>query len=827
MYPLSLLKIVNMKKFFLVFFLFLLALIPTILLFVKIFEDRIITEFKKQIIDKTDIAIDFEEINFSIIRYFPYSTFTLNKAKIFYSRHNRKDTLLNSYKLYFKIHTINLFKSVYEFPEIVIANATINIKSKLLDTLFKNSKSQNTAYLVETKSIIFKNCFVKYNYDSSFNLNLYTQSSSVSGSFLPRTLSLKLNLNINQLAGHINNYDLKSKKLIGVSALIKQQNDSYLSENGIITKGNLAVGFSFLYNSKTEVLQIKSHAKNISATKFGNEFMEHLKLPIEYGNLSYESFYSINFKSSNTQKLTLSYNFNNILLKGYDNFSILKLKGKTTISNDFKKNHTEIKDFLIRYNGFELTGSSMIKNFPKPFILIDSKIISIGEMSLGNDLFATGKLTGNIKVLLKIDNINALYVNSLKINTIQSDLAFSNFSIKSIGFLKSLSGSLTLNNDLLYVNSSGFLFNEEFTGQFVMANFTNVVFNKTNPFPKITIEMETLNLDSVLILKGEPSNSQNNYELKSKIKKAKYKNLEFKDIEISLIHKDGSYNCSNIKIKAFNGVLNGRFTYSALETNSLIVNGQGLDIQNLFRDFNDFGQAVITSKNISGKVSGKVDMSYKMQTNNRIDRKSIKLVSDIEIENGTLSGVKQLRRISKYININELDSFRFNTIRNKVDIENEVIKIPSMDIAANGLSFQVSGKHHFDGEFTYWLKLNLKELLAKKYLQKNADHSDYERDNKNGLSLFLKIYGNNENYKVGFDKKSSIEQFKSNLNKEGLLLKSILKEEFGLINKKTFLAKDSILKKEENKHDSIYNKKQKKPFKIEWDEIDTTKNNND
>ena len=261
--------------------------------------------------------------------------------------------------------------------------------------------------------------------------------------------------------------------------------------------------------------------------------------------------------------------------------------------------------------------------------------------------------------------------------------------------------------------------------------------------------------------------------------------------------------------------------------NSLSVNGQGLNIQNLFKGFSDFGQTIITSKNISGLISGKVDMSYKMLSPNKIDIKSLKMVSNIVIENGKLSGVKQLKRISRFLNMSEVDSFRFNTIKNKIDIENEEIKIPSMDIAANGLNFQVSGKHGFNGEFTYWVKLNLKELLAKKYLLKNSYGSDYEKDNKNGLNLFLKIYGNNTTYKVGFDKKSSVEQFKNSLNQEGILLKSILKEEFGLHKKKDFLVKDSTLKKEINKFDSSHNKNLKKPFKIEWDEIDTTKNNND
>ena len=116
-----------MKKFFLVFSSIILVLILSVFLFSKVYENRLIGEFKKQIIDKTNINIDFEEIHFSLLRFFPYGSFNLDNAKIFYSMYNRKDTLLHSKNLCFKINTINLFRGIYEFPEIIVLMLVLSI----------------------------------------------------------------------------------------------------------------------------------------------------------------------------------------------------------------------------------------------------------------------------------------------------------------------------------------------------------------------------------------------------------------------------------------------------------------------------------------------------------------------------------------------------------------------------------------------------------------------------------------------------------------------------------------------------------------------------
>lgn len=801
-----------------------LFLFLSIVIFFKFFESRLVNSFKNKIIDKTDINLDFKGIHFSILKNFPYGSFILDDAKIFYSKLNRNDTLVDANKLCFKINTINLFSSIYEFPEIIVSDGSISIKGEMLDSLFSKDKNpgQETNYLIETKNIKLIRCKVNYCYEKSIKLKLYIDKSSCSGSFLSKSLSFKLKLNIYSLYGNLNGFIFKSTDLIDLSSTIIGRDGTYYSENGEIKFNTMKFRFSFLYNIANELLQITTTSNKVYAKYFCQIFLSDLKIPITKGQLLFDSFYSINFKNTKSQKLTLKYKLENVSLNQFKGLSILTLNGTTTFTDDFSKNSSEISNYKIHYNGFELDGSSKIKNFPHPVVLLDTRVKGSGELKLKETISFDGNISGKIKALIKIDDIRTLDIRTLNISKVNSDLAFSNFSIKNIDYLENLSGNLLIVDNSLHLKGSGLLFKETFKGTLMISDFLDVAFHDLEPSPIVSLEMYKLNIDSILLNTTNLNDSKTslNYELTSKIKKLKYKGIDINDLNINLKSRNDKYVCDYFRLNAFKGQISGNFTYSRQDRCNVSFTGQQIDIQKLFIGFNNFEQKIITKDNISGLLSGKVDLSYRFLKNEKVDQLSIKMVSDIVIENGKLSGVSQLKRVSKFLNLSEVDSFHFKTLRNKIEIEQGVIKIPSMEIASNALNFTLAGQHRFDGEFSYWLKLNLKEILAKKYLQKKVYNSDYEKDDKNGLNLFLKIYGNNESFKVSFDKKSTVEHVKENLNQEGILLKRILKEELGLSKKNALLQKDSLT----NKIDTTHNKNQKKPFRIEWDEIDTTKN---
>lgn len=814
-----------MKRFFLVTSLIFIALILSAIVFVKIYEKRLIDSFKNEIIDKTDLNLDFSDIHFSILKNFPYGSFILENAHVFYSKPSRNDTLVSTKKLCFKINALNLFRNVYDFPEIIMYDGLINIDFDKIDQFipYSTGEENQSEYIVNTKSIEFVRCKINYIQKKEIRLSMFIDKSKCSGSLLANAISLDLDFNIYRFTADVYGYKYKSDNPILLQSTLNERNKTFYAENASLQIASMNFNLSFLYNLKNDLLQITASSQRVKAKKFLGEFFQNLDFKFTKGDLSLAVLYSINLKKEHSQKLTIKYQLENAELSNIKDLAISKLDGNTSFTGNFKGNSSEINDFKIRFNGIDFHGKSRIKNLPKPIILIDGGLLADGDIAFSKGFSISGKLDGKIKALIKVDDIKNLDLNNLNVKRFNTQITLSDVSIKGMDYLKGLSGNVNIDDNSFLFNGKGSFYNDDFKGTCSFNNFLDVTLRDASIVPALNVDMENLNLNEVLGKEDSNNNTKSNFRLFAKIRTAKYKDADLKDFIVSLKAVKGDYLCDNFSFRAFSGAFTGKFTYTGRDTNSLNVIGQGVNITDLFKGFNNFSQSVITSKNICGTISGKLDMLYKTSSNGKIDPLSIKSSSNLIIENGKLTGVSQLRKVSKFLNLSEVDSIRFKTLQNNIEINNGIIKIPSMEISSNALNFRIAGEHNFNNEFTYWLKINLREILAKKFRTKKDYSSNIESDNKNGLNIFLKLSGNNDSYKVVYDRKSGVEQLKSNLNQEGQLLKTIIRDEFNLSKNKVIEGKDSTSLKNLNNIDSTHNKTQKKPFKIEWDEIDTLK----
>jgi hypothetical protein len=138
-----------------------------------------------------------------------------------------------------------------------------------------------------------------------------------------------------------------------------------------------------------------------------------------------------------------------------------------------------------------------------------------------------------------------------------------------------------------------------------------------------------------------------------------------------------------------------------------------------------------------------------------------------------------------------------------------------MDIKSSASDFSVSGKHGFDNNYEYHVKIYLSELLSKK-ARKNKKYSTefgvVEEDGLGRTSLFLKITGKGDTVKVGYDMKAAGGNIKKNLKTEKDNLKNILNKEYGWFRKDSTIRQEPVTKPR---------------FRIEWEEKDSTKTQTD
>jgi hypothetical protein len=267
-----------------------------------------------------------------------------------------------------------------------------------------------------------------------------------------------------------------------------------------------------------------------------------------------------------------------------------------------------------------------------------------------------------------------------------------------------------------------------------------------------------------------------------------------------------------------------------------ISNVNKIDITRAFASFGNFGQDFIMDKHLRGEFSGLVNFSAALDEKMKIKKESILADCDIVIQDGELSGFEPMRKLSRYIDVEELEDVKFSTLSNQIFIRNAEVIIPKMDINSSAFDITGSGMHGFNKNFTYKVQVSLSEILSKKATKPNKQDSEFGEIEDDGLGrvlIPLIIEGSDQGTEVRYDRRGAVQNVKEQLRLEKKELREILNEEFGLFKKDTTLGTDKtedketrfILDWEEEDRSSIASdtgenamKTEQKPFSIVWDD---------
>jgi len=236
-----------------------------------------------------------------------------------------------------------------------------------------------------------------------------------------------------------------------------------------------------------------------------------------------------------------------------------------------------------------------------------------------------------------------------------------------------------------------------------------------------------------------------------------------------------------------------------------------INITKMFQQFENFGQTAITDKNIKGTATFKIQFASVLSPELEMNLDKLYAGIDMSIENGELNHVESMKSLSRFIELKELENIRFATLKNQIEIKNQVITIPKMEVKSTAINITAAGTHSFKNDINYKIKLSLSELLSKKAKQAKKQNEEFGEVADDGLgrtNIFLSMTGTIDNPVIKYDSKSAVQNVKQDLKVEKQTLKTILKEEFGLFKK------DSTLNTKTQKEDPKFN--------IKWNEEEKT-----
>ena len=287
-----------------------------------------------------------------------------------------------------------------------------------------------------------------------------------------------------------------------------------------------------------------------------------------------------------------------------------------------------------------------------------------------------------------------------------------------------------------------------------------------------------------------------NFTLKTEINKLSYSKFLANTISGQIEIKNQKAMISDMILKTMEGdaqieILADNTGDNLIVDLSSII--KGINIKQLFKSFNNFGQSTLIDAQINGLANVNINFSGKWNNRLEADLKSIEASGNISIDKGELINFKPLMSLSKYLKIEDLMHIRFSTLESNIKIKESIINFPKTAIKNSVLNLEIGGTHSFDNIIDYQIRLLVSELKSKRGKSKQEDFGDIEMDLEDKRTIFIRMKGSIDNPKIEYDFKGLKTKIKEDIIKEKQTwkeLKEQFKQDIGLGKKDTLDKKD-------------------------------------
>ncbi|MGE0078379.1 MAG: AsmA-like C-terminal region-containing protein [Bacteroidales bacterium] len=784
-------------------------------------KERVISSFLSEVKNENNLDIKFTNLDLNIIDHFPYTTISFDDFTIENKDNNQPIIVLSAKHLNLTFNSINIIQGDFNVRSCILNNGEIKYVPNVFEDLISQFSSKSPSN-DSSKTNITINKFILKNYNISIYDKYITLKNKIYIDNTQINLYIYNNIINTSIAGTLNKIYINERLFTEEQITFKSSitgnlsqwkiTDLYLKSKSIELK---AVGY---YDAKVGTVQLNYQSNQFNIKDIQPYFPQNDDIEVLSGKTKITGTVDYNSLSNNFKNLDI--NFDGWFRAKYQGKLLLinKLKGKSCFKENIKNHYTTINSLQLEYDRLSAKIKAKIKGIQNPIILAEGNIsYNDAELNFQNKNIDIN-LSGKVKILFSLPNFNTK--TKILVHSTNDSLNYRINKIDDLDRINGISGTIAITNDLEV--SSNLMFDGEPTHvEFLQKNIISCLkeSNKINPY--IKINATKLDIDYISELLNSISSNQNrdknttDYKVDISASDIKFMNYWFKNVTSSLSINNNKIEIQDFKGNGFDGTING---YLKVENNSYYIYTEfdHVSISKLFEHYNNFNQSFILHNNISGSLSGNTILEYETDEIGKIKYPTLKLKSDLTISDGKLVGMNKIKKLSTWLKLDQVKSIDFKTLHNRIEISDGCVKIPKMDIFSNVINMELSGEHYFTGNYTYWMKVNFSQILSRRFI--STSNTDFENTSNGSINLYLKLYGDSNNYEIKFDKKSSLQKLKGSLENEKITLKELFREE--IQNNRT---KDSL---NQNKQWIDSTSKKVNKFNIEWDEYDTLKVDN-
>jgi hypothetical protein len=836
-----------------------LILTVSIILFSAAFllQDKVAVIILKSLNENISTKLDVGTFKLSFIRKFPKASIELKNVLLHSStkfnsigfKGINTDTLLSSRFMIIEFKITDIINGVYKIDKVSAKAGKINFltdKTGLVnyDISIKKATTADSDFTIDLERIYLTDFKVYYhNLATKLIINGQIKTgllkSRISGDDVDFTA--KADMEIDNM--HLYNTKITKAVKASLDFNLQSSKSGIIFKKGILNVENYDFGLTGFISSEN-MLDISITGHNIDIAKIRNYLPEkYLDLSAEYdpsGILTIQSRIKGFLTRISYPHIEINCSLSNgHIAYGKSDLTINNLSFSGFYSNGTKNipetSSVSFKNIKAKLGTSEYTGEFILNGFDNPIatLLVKGKVLP-KELKEFFDLQSISKAEGSIDVDLKFAGIlkqkeKYSFSDIIDMNP-EGVLVFNSVSIdlrNKKSFLKQISGKLTLSTSVIASD-----FQLTYLGQRIKVNgeFKNLPgWLDGRPVPLIVSADITFNrfIPEVFLSNSSSDTSiitKNAYTLPDdifldinfNIDSLYYKSYSSSKVAGTLNYKPRILTFKTLKMQSLNGMISGTGFVLQNANKSFLARGtfnvSDIDVHNAFTTFHNFGQNFLKAENIAGSLSGSFSLLLPMDSLLSPKIKSISAEGKYILVKGNLINFDPVKELSSFIELSELETISFDRLENDFFIRNNFLYVPQMDVKSSAADLSVNGKHSFDNDYEYHVRILLSEFLSKKRKKNKSNVTEFgvvEDDGLGRTSLLLKIEGKGEVLKVGYDIKAVSNKVKDNIKSERQALKSILNQEYGWFKSDTS-QKQKLPEK-------------KSGFKISWEENDSIK----
>lgn len=816
------------------------------------FQDRVGGILLKSLNNNISTRLDIGSFRLSFLNKFPRASLELKDVVVHSSPYFDQlgfpgfdtDTLLAATSVSIEFRVTDIIRGNYYIDRVGIKSGKLILLSDRsghvnYEIKTKKDSGSKSEFVLDLERVYLTDISATY-YNLATKLLI---SGSIKNGRLKSKISdnnIDFSANSSMKISHFQLYNTKITKVLDAELDVNLNNSGAktLFKKGILKLDDFVFGLTGTV-SDNNILDLDITGQNINITKVRKYLPDSLRLSLA----DYDPSGILKVNSSIEGELSRTLNphieITTLLSRGHieygkSDISIDDLSLSGSFSNGSKNlpetSTLTINDISFKLGSSKYAGSLNLIHLDHPEIslvlngnlnprelkeFLNLKSISKAEGSIDLDLKLGGKVIRKEKYSVT-DFLDLKPEADLKFNSFSLGMENGKFTVDNVNGNLKARDTITANNLVLTYNNHLIKIDGKFLnlpgwiagrGDKMIAS-ADVSFDRFDPqqfFPvndsnSSALKKRSFSMPKDLIL-----------DLNIYIGNIHYKNFRGEKFKGTINYKPNILNLKSLYINSLDGVISGSGTLFQNSDKSLIAKGvfnlEGIDINNAFITFNNFGQDFLKSENLAGTLSGSLSLLLPMDAFLKPVIKSLTAEGKYIVTKGALINFDPVKRLSSYIELSELENISFEKLENDFFIRNNYLYIPQMDVKSSAVDLSVNGKHSFDNDYTYHVKMLLSEILSKKFLKNRrgiqSEFGSVEDDGLGRTSLLLKIESKGEDVKVGYDMKAAANEIKKDIKEERQSLKTILNEEYGMFKNDT----------------SIHKKEEKRPrFRITWDE---------